>query len=99
MLTEIFIENRQVDLTDEMQLLFTYQIDDIKSFGTKNTNFSKTITLPGTSANNAAFGFIFEANQSNGYTPSQSNIGYNFNPAKSARCNRSEEHTSELQSH
>lgn len=86
MITEIFIENRRVDITTDISSLLTFAIDDIKDFGNRHSTFSKTIVIPGTANNNQLFGSIFETGVSNDYDPSLDNIGINFNPAKSARA-------------
>ena len=45
--TEIYIENQRLDLYKDISAEFTYAIDDIKDFSSRNTNFSKTIVIPG----------------------------------------------------
>lgn len=86
MRTEIWVEGKRLDISTEISGLLTFAIDDVKNFASRSTAFSKTIVLPGTGNNNAIFGNIFEIGISNEYDPSQTNIGYNFNPSKSARC-------------
>jgi hypothetical protein len=84
--TEIYIENQRLDLYKDISAEFTYNIDDIKDFSSRNTNFSKTIIIPGNATNNKLFGHIFEFGSANNYDPSQPNVGYNFNPSVSADC-------------
>lgn len=84
--TEIYIENQRLDLTKDLSAEFTYNIDDIKDFASRNTNFSKTIVLPGNATNNKLFGHIFEFGSSNFYDSTQPNVGYNFNASKAASC-------------
>jgi hypothetical protein len=86
MRTEIYIENQQLDLYRDISAEFTYNIDDVKDFSSRNTNFSKTIVIPGNATNNKLFGHIFEFGSSNFYNPSADNVGYNFNASKSAAC-------------
>jgi hypothetical protein len=86
MRTEIFLEGRRLDLTAELSSEFTYQIDDIKDFAARNTNFSKTIVLPSSARNNKAFGFIFEFGSGNAYDDTEDNYGYNFNASKAAQA-------------
>ena len=86
MRTEIYIENQRLDLYKDISAEFTYNIDDVKDFSSRNTNFSKTIILPGNATNNKLFGHIFEFGSSNFYNPAADNVGYNFNAAKSASC-------------
>lgn len=84
--TEIYIENQRLDLTKDLSTEFTYNIDDIKDFASRNTNFSKTIVLPGNATNNKLFGHVFEFGSSNFYDSTQPNVGYNFNASKAASC-------------
>jgi len=84
--TEIYIENYQVDLVEDISTDFTYTIDDINDFGAKNTSFSKTITLVGTAKNNKIFGFIFDLGNSNVTNDALPNVNSNFNAAKTAQC-------------
>ena len=86
MRTEIYIENQRLDLYKDISAEFTYNIDDVKDFSSRNTNFSKTIVIPGNATNNKLFGHIFEFGNANFYNPSADNVGYNFNAAKSAAC-------------
>ena len=84
--TEIYIENYQVDLVQDISTDFTYTIDDINDFGAKNTSFSKTISLPGTANNNKVFGFVFDLGNSNVVNDALPNVNSNFNAAKTAQC-------------
>lgn len=85
-MTEIFIENKPLDITEGISSLITFSIDDVKDFASRNTAFSKTISLPGTSNNNFLFGHIFDARVSNLYDSTSDNVETNFNPSVSARC-------------
>ncbi len=84
--TEIYIENYQVDLVQDISTDFTYTVDDIKDFGAKNTSFSKTISLPGTAKNNQIFGFVFDLGNSNVTNDALPNVNSNFNASKVANC-------------
>lgn len=86
MITELFIEGNRVDISADISSLLTFAIDDLKNFATRQTAFSKTIVLPGTSTNNRLFGAIFETGTSNEYDSTVSNIGVNFNPSVSAKA-------------
>lgn len=86
MITEIYIEDNRLDLSKDLSSEFTYAIDDIQDFSSRNSNFSKTIILPGNAINNKLFGHIFEFTSSNFYNPSADNVGYNFNAGKAASC-------------
>jgi hypothetical protein len=86
MRTEIYIDNYRLDLTKNISAEFTYAIDEIQDFATRNTSFSKTIVLPGNDTNNKLFGNIFEFGNANLYNEGQPNVGYNFNATKSVPC-------------
>lgn len=86
MRTEIYIDGYKLDLTKNISAEFTYAIDEIQDFATRNTSFSKTIVLPGNDNNNKLFGNIFEFGNSNLYNPAIPNVGYNFNATKSVPC-------------
>lgn len=86
MITELYVEGQAVDVSQSFPSLITYQVDDIKDFGAKHTNFSKTIVLPGTSNNNRIFGNVFAPESFNPYDAALSNVLANFNAAKSARA-------------
>ena len=86
MITELFVENYQVDITSDIDAMMTFAIDDIKDFSARNTTFSKTIVIPGTANNNKVFGNIFDPNQSRYSDPNQTNINYNFDISRSASC-------------
>jgi len=86
MRTEIYIDNYQLDLTKDISAEFTYAIDEIQDFATRNTSFSKTIILPGNDTNNKLFGNIFDFGNSNSYNSAAPNVGYNFNATKSVPC-------------
>jgi hypothetical protein len=84
--TEIYIEERKIDLLQDISTEFTYAIDDVSEFGSRNTSFSKTISIPGTANNNLIFGYIFELNNANFTDNTLPNVGYNFNVTKQANC-------------
>lgn len=83
---KIYIENKQLDITQGLESLLTFAIDDIKDFGARNTTFSKTIVLPGTANNNSLFGNIFDARVSNPYDSTSDNVSTNFNASVQAEC-------------
>jgi hypothetical protein len=84
--TEIYVEDRKIDLLQDISTEFTYAIDDVNDFGSRNTSFSKTISIPGTATNNLVFGYIFELNNANVTYPELPNVGYNYNVTKQANC-------------
>jgi len=84
--TEIYVEEQRIDLLKDISTEFTYAIDDVSDFGSRNTSFSKTINIPGTGNNNLIFGYIFELNNANVTYNSLPNVGYNYNVTKQANC-------------
>lgn len=86
MRSELFIENKRLDVSSDFSSLLTFAIDDIKDFSSRNTNFSKTIILPGTANNNMLLGNIFDFSVSNFYLSSADNVGSNYNASKGAEC-------------
>jgi len=86
MITEIYVENFKLDLTNEIETDFTYAIDDVNDFGSKNTSYSKTITIAGNGNNNQIFGFVFDLGNANFTDNTLPNVNYNFNASKSANC-------------
>ena len=84
--TEIYIEDYRLDLVQDISTEFTYTIDDITDFGSKNTSYSKTISITGTATNNKIFGFIFDLGNANDFDNSLPNVNYNFNASKQANC-------------
>jgi len=84
--TEIYVEDYKLDLLQDISTEFTYAIDDITDFGSKNTSFSKTISLSGTAINNQIFGFVFDLGNANFFDNTLPNVNYNFNASKGAQC-------------
>lgn len=66
----IIADGQRLDTYEDIGISLNYQIDDILKIDKRNTNFSKTITIPGTSNNNKFFKQIFDVNINN----------INFNP-------------------
>lgn len=86
MRTEIYIENYLLDLSEDIDTEFTYAIDDIQDFGSKNTSYSKTIRIAGNNNNNSIFGFVFDLNNSNTSVANLPNVGFNFDATRNAQC-------------
>lgn len=84
--TEIYVENYKLDLFQDISTDFTYTVDDVASFGTKNTSFSRTITIPSTANNNKILGFAFDLNMHHDHNMDLPNVNTNFSPAESANC-------------
>lgn len=85
-MTRIFIERLELDIDAGLSNQITYAIDDLYNLDSKQTSFSKTIILPGTTNNNALFGNIFEMNNSNSTVDGIANVRYNFNASRTAKC-------------
>lgn len=83
---QLFIENNELDISQEVSSLLNFELDNISDFGARKTTWSKTIVLPGTARNNKLFGHIFQIGQANQYNAALPNANYNFNAAKSADC-------------
>lgn len=81
---EIIAGQYKFDVTNEVGIPLTYQIDDIKDIGSRNTSFSKTITLPGTLNNNKLFGMFFSPqkfiDKNLSLSQPDANVGTYFNP-------------------
>lgn len=86
MKTQIFLEGYELDLDGDLSAEFTYSVDDVVDFASRNTAFSKTIVIPGSTKNNKLFGHIFDFGHANDYNPNSPNVGANFNASKAAQC-------------
>jgi hypothetical protein len=84
--TEIYIEDQLIDLLKDIGTDFTYTIDDVREFGSKNTSFSRTISIPATARNNKILGFAFELNMHHDHNMDLPNVNTNFTPAQAAKC-------------
>jgi len=60
MRTRILLNGYDVDLIDEISMPLNFAIADIRNPEKRNTSFSKTLTIPGTSVNNDLFGMLFD---------------------------------------
>ena len=69
------ISSGTIDLLEDVPYSLTYAIADIREPESRNSSFSKTITIPGSKNNNKLFSHIFEID-----------IDCNFNPNKKADC-------------
>jgi hypothetical protein len=84
--TEIYIEDQLIDLLKDIGTDFTYSVDDVKDFGSKNTSFSRTISIPATARNNQIFGFAFEIGMSQEHNMDLPNVNTNFTASQAAKC-------------
>ena len=84
--TEIYIEDNLIDLLQDISTDFTYAIDDIRDFGSLNTSFSRTISIPATARNNKILGFAFELGMAQEHNIDLPNVNTNFTPSQAAKC-------------
>lgn len=80
---ELLVNGERIDLGEGVDIALNKSIADIRNPETRSSDFSKTLTIPGTSQNNKVFNHIFDvANDiigSGQYNP-------DFNPNKKADC-------------
>lgn len=62
--TQIFVNGTSIELLEDISIPTTYAIADIREPQKRTTNYSKTITLPGTSVNNILFAYLFDVHVS-----------------------------------
>lgn len=77
----LFVNSVLMDLSDDFDLLITRSIADIKNPEQRTSDWSKTVVLPGTKANNVLFGNIFEVDHT---VLGNGQFSPNFNPNKKA---------------
>jgi len=75
---ELLVNEELVELSEDFQILINKSIADIRNPENRSSDWSKTITIPGTSVNNKLFGHLFEVGDSI--------TGTSFNPNKKANC-------------
>lgn len=78
---ELYIENRKIDITDDLEINFNYESIDPDKLSAIKNSFSKTVNIPGTPNNNITFGHLFRYDK---YIPisGQSNIENFYDPHK-----------------
>lgn len=84
--SQLFIEDYEADISQDLSTLITYEIDNIREFARRGTKWSKTVVLPGTARNNKIFGHIFQIGHATPHNSGLPNVNLNFNAAKSAKC-------------
>jgi hypothetical protein len=84
--TEIYVEDQLIDLLQDISADFTYTIDDVRDFGSRNTSFSKTISIPATAKNNKILGFAFDISMAHDHNMDLPNVNTNFTPSQAAKC-------------
>jgi len=80
---ELLINGQPIGLSDDFEISINKTIADIRNPETRSSDFTRTLTIPGTAENNKVFNFIFDvANDivgSGQYNP-------DFDPNKKADC-------------
>lgn len=56
---ELYIENKKIELEDELEIDISYETIDPNKLASIKNSFSKTVKVPGTPNNNITFGHIF----------------------------------------
>ena len=64
-----YVDYYSMDLTEDFPYSLNYSIADIREPDKRNSSFSKTITIPGTKANNIIFDNIFEVDHEGSFNP------------------------------
>ena len=78
---ELYIENRKIDLADDLEINYTYESIDPDKLSSVKNSFSKTVNIPGTPDNNITFGHIFRMDKYISVSSPQ-NIGNGYDPHK-----------------
>lgn len=80
---ELYIENRKIDIAEDLEINFTYESIDPDKLSSIKNSFSKTVNIPGTPSNNITFGHIFRSDK---YIPANAveNIESGYDPRKKA---------------
>jgi hypothetical protein len=78
--TEIIVNNQSLELTEDLSMAFTYSISDIRQPEKRQTDFSKTITIPATKQNNQIFSHIYKIDKLINTTNYNVNFTPEFNP-------------------
>jgi hypothetical protein len=82
---ELYIENKKIDLTEDLEINFTYETIDPDKLASIKNSFSKTVNIPGTANNNITFGHIFRYDKyifDAGDLNIVNNIDNNYDPHK-----------------
>ncbi len=86
-MVELFVEGKKVVLSKEISADITYSLADIRTPDKRQVNYSKTLTIVGTSHNDFLFGNIYDIDTDNGASdPLLPNTGVNYTPKKLAKA-------------
>ena len=77
----LFIANQEVDFTSDLNISYTYQLEDLTDPTAVKNSFSKTLTIPASEKNNKIFGEIYNLDR---YQLSNADYvaGVYFNPSQ-----------------
>lgn len=78
---ELYIENKKIDITDDLEINFNYETIDPDKLSAIKNSFSKTVNIPGTPNNNITFGHLFRYDKYIPYS-GPSNIENFYDPHK-----------------
>lgn len=78
---DVLINNQRIDLSEDFGILINKEIADIREPEKRSSDWTKTISIPGTKTNNKIFGHIFEIEHT---VLSDTQFNTNFNPNKKA---------------
>ena len=79
-MVRLYIENKEVELTDDVQFAITSQFEDLSNPTAIINDWSKTVSIPFTQKNNELFGHIY--NPDKVIVEGGSSVGIYFNPLK-----------------
>jgi hypothetical protein len=85
MKTQLFIENYEIELNDEVQFLLNKQFEKLSNPTVIKADWSKTVSIPFTAQNNEIFGHIYRPDRmivGTGSADSYRQMGMYFDPTK-----------------
>lgn len=95
-MVKLYINDTEVDTYDDITIPLNRAIADIATPESRNSDYTKTVTIPGTKANNALFTFIFDVT-SIVEGSSTTNFMPDFNPNLKATCKITEDGVTQLE--
>ena len=67
--TELYIENRQIDLFGDEAFLLNFNVADISDISAKAASYSKEVDIPATKENNKTFSHLFNVSSEGYFNP------------------------------
>jgi len=67
--TELYIENRQIDLFGDEAFLLNFNVADISDISAKAASYSKEVDIPATKENNKTFSYLFNVSSEGYFNP------------------------------